>query len=85
MFDKDDDTHQQSDNSTITNNSAELNDIHHRIRDNIQDTQPSSSINSIPQQEQNLSLINNVQQQSINSQSDLLSVRASIQKGKNSI
>jgi len=85
MFDKDDDTHQQSDNSTITNNSAELNDIHHRIRDNIQDTQPSSSINSISQQEQNLSLINNVQQQSINSQSDLLSVRASIQKGKNSI
>jgi hypothetical protein len=88
MYDEDDENlHQRSTNSTITNNNEERNETNHRIDDEIQDIQPSSSsITITPQPKRRLSLMNNPQQESINtsiSQSSLLSIRASIQKGTN--
>ncbi len=92
MSDEDDNVHHQSTSSTMTNNSDELNNTNHRIDDDAQDIQPSSSsINLSHHQKRRLSSINNRQQQqppinaSISSNTHLLSVRASIQKGKNSI
>jgi hypothetical protein len=88
MSDEDDNIHQQSTSSITTNENEELNDMNNKMDDDIQDIQLSSSINSTDQQKRRLPLINNRQHSiktSLNSKSDLLSVRTSIQKGKNSI
>jgi len=85
MSDDDDNIHQQSTSSITTNENEELNDTNNKMDDDIQDMQLSSSINSTDQQKRRLPYRQQSIKTSLNSKSDLLSVRTSIQKGKNSI
>ena len=83
--DDDENKHQQSNSPTMTNDSDEFIECVDMLNDDPQQIGVSSSMDLPHRQKQKLSLTNNQYQQSISPKSNLLSVRASIQKGNQSI